>query len=309
VEYWCFVPTAVDLLPEPVPGGQNPRVIYYCVDDWSKFSNLDTAWVAAKERQMLQRADVIFTPAQYLAGKHATAAGKPIHHIPHGVEHAKFRRAAIGSLPLPDDMKNISGPIIGFYGNIYPWIDFSLVSAMARERPNWTFVIIGQEYCDVTALKALPNVRFIGRREHDELPSYCGIFNAAMIPYDLADPRMTSVNPVKLKELLAAGVPVVTCALPEVVEELASPAAAPFRSNIKIAHDENEWLTYLEEQIHRTDRREISESVAGEDWSAKVAMIRRMVLAATRPAVSERAGCSCACPHAQGAITDERCGR
>lgn len=296
IEYWCFVPTAVDLLPqragnESLAKAQstqsghdrgNERVVYYCVDDWSKFTNLDTEWVSAKERQMLARADVVFTPARFLVKKCSEFARGPVIHVPHGVEHAKFRRAVENAVSVPADMAGMPGPVIGFYGNIYPWIDFKLIGAIARRRPEWTFVMLGQEYCDVSELKALANVRFIGRREHDELPAYCRAFNAAMIPYDMSDPRMTSVNPVKLKELLAAGVPVVTCALPEVVEELASSAAEPFRHNIRIARNENEWMECLDAQIRRTDRQQISDSVAGEDWSAKVATIRRKIISETR---------------------------
>jgi glycosyltransferase involved in cell wall biosynthesis len=289
-EYWCFVPTAVDLLPEgkgqraegkgqrAEPGAKaqmpdDPLVIYYCVDDWSTYKGLHNAWLVEKEQQMLKRANVVFTPSQYLRDKCAGVAHCDVEYVPHGVDYEKFA-AGVDRTGVPDDVVDLPKPVIGFYGNIYPWIDFDLVAQLARARSDWTFTLIGQIYCDVGELELLPNVHLPGRREHDELPRYCRAFDAAIIPYDISNPRMSSVNPAKLKEFLAAGVPVVAAAIPEI--EAARDRLAN-RDDIIMCRTTGEWLAALEKQIAREDRADISRRICGEDWGAKIAEMRAIV--------------------------------
>ena len=334
VEYWCFVPNAVDLLPgvrcqpsgrfpdagyrmeqsqaksasgirhpasgfsEEVSGvrcqkdgdrcvsgralnertvvvhrsppatGHSPLVVYYCVDDWSQFHNLDGAWLARKEEEILKRADVVFTPARHLEEKCRRAAGGRVHYMPHGVEHAAFARALSAETVAPADVAGLRRPVIGFYGNLHPWVDFGLVGALARRRPQWSFVLIGEVFCDVSPAAAPGNVHFLGRREHGVLPDYCKAFDAAMIPYDMKQARMASVNPVKTKELLAAGVPIAAADVPEL---------RGYGEDVLICRGVDEWEAALAKQIARADRREISARVAGEDWTEKIAAMRRIV--------------------------------
>jgi len=271
IEYWCFVPNAVDLLPPPTDHRSpitDHFVIYYCVDDWGKFCNLDTAWLESKERRLLERADVVFTPARYLEEKCRAMAGDRVHYVPHGVEYRKFRAALEGTVPIPADVAAFPHPLVGFYGNIYPWIDFALIEKLALARPDWTFVLIGQVFCDVSGLEHVPNVHLLGRREHDELPGYCRAFDAAIIPYDLENPRMESVNPVKTRELLAAGVPVVAARIPEL---------QGFGDHMRTCRSADEWICALEGQCARTDGDAISRSVADDDWTVRVRSIREVV--------------------------------
>lgn len=321
VEYWCSVPNAVDLLPRRMhrlgwsvsrndaekdfcfvgqsTGGalttagrqlaanhDEPIVVYYCVDDWSKFEGLDGKWLEQKERQMLKRADIVFTPAQYLVQKccRTIEAQVPdpdhfilnagascqckVHHIPHGVEYEKFATALDSATVVPSDISGMAKPIIGFYGNIYEWIDFALLAELARRRSDWSFVIIGQVYCDVSRFDSIPNVHFIGRREHDQLPGYCKGFNAAIIPYDLNDARMQSVSPVKARELLAAGVPIVAALIPEL---------SACGEDVVMCEGVEAWLTAIEKQSRRTDRAAISKRMETEDWRVRVSELRRKV--------------------------------
>jgi glycosyltransferase involved in cell wall biosynthesis len=271
IEYWCFVPNAVDLLPPTLATRHSPlatrhAVVYYCVDDWSKFTYLDAEWISKKERELVRVADIIFTPARYLVEKMAslTEGGRPVHYIPHGVEYQKFR-AALAVRTLPEDVAGIKKPVIGFYGNIYPWVDLNLVAELARRRPDWSFVLIGGIFCDVARLQGLANVHLLGRKEHDDLPRYCAAFDVGMIPYDLADPRMESVNPVKAREILAAGVPIVASDVPEL---------RMFGEDVLIAKTPDEWVHGIERQMRRDDRERVSRSVQNDDWADRVATIR-----------------------------------
>lgn len=277
VEYWCFVPNAVDLLPlrgdhgpQTTDHGPRATVVYYCVDDWGKFHNLDGAWLEEKERRILERADVVFTPARYLEEKCRRVAGERVHYVPHGVEYRKFARAVEAGQPLPSDVASLKRPVIGFYGNLHPWVDFNLVERLASRRPDWSFVLIGEVFCEPGGLRNLPNVHLLGRREHDSLPSYCSAFNAAIIPYDMQQARMESVNPVKTKELLAAGVPIVAADVPEL---------RAYGDDVIVCRTDEEWLDGLDRQVARTDRQAISQRVAGEDWANKVDHLRRVISA------------------------------
>jgi len=264
-EFWTFVPNAVDF------AGclHESKLVYYCVDDWSKFTNLDAAWLTEKETELLQRANVVFASSRFLEAKCRVIAGNRVHYMPHGVEHTKFATALAPTLPIPPDLLSLKSPVIGFYGNINDWIDFALIKQLAEQRPAWSFVLIGPVYCDVTLFTGVPNVHLLGRREHTELPAYCKGFDAAIIPYRLDHPRMESVNPVKLRELLAGGVPVVASDLPEVRD---------ISQYIHIARTPEDFLTGLERFLAaKPDRTAISAERCADDWSARAAEIRRIV--------------------------------
>ncbi len=281
IEYWCFVPNAVDFVPGKHEncGAENSvcKVVYYCVDDWEKFKNLDGRWMKGKEEEMLDRADVIFAASRYLEKKCRLRAGERVHYMPHGVTYDKFSAALeIRKKGIPSDMASFQKPVIGFYGNIYPWIDFDLVEWLAENRPKWSFVLIGEVFCDISRLKKLKNIHFTGRREHDNLPAYCAGFDAGIIPYDMKDLRMESVHPAKTREFLAAGVPVVACDLPEFRQENV------WGDALIVCGKKEEWLAALERQISRKDHVEISKRVAGEDWSERIKRIRAVVDACSR---------------------------
>ena len=269
VEYWCSVPNAVDYLPATADGN---KVIYYCPDDWSEFGNLDGEWLASKERLMLQRADVVFTPSIELKKKLSEVAGDNVHHVPHGVDYEKFSSALSDEMAVPEELASLAGPVVGFYGNIYPWIDFDLVGRLAERFPEWNFVLIGGAFCDVRDLEKLANVYLLGRREHDALPAYCKGFDAAIVPYDMKKRRMQTVNPVKVREMLAAGVPVVAAKLPELVE-----TEVGREGDVITCGSDEEWVQALERQVVRSDRREISQGVMGDGWGGRVAWMREVV--------------------------------
>jgi glycosyltransferase involved in cell wall biosynthesis len=265
VEYWCFVPNAVDLVPSG--GREMIKIIYYCVDDWTKFHYLDTDWITIKEHELVNRSDFVFAVSHYLEEKLNKISNKNVYYMPHGVEYEKFR-AALSITELPQDVVNIKKPIIGFYGNIYPWVNLVLIKELATRLPDWNFVIIGGVFCDISAFDNIDNVHFLGRKEHDKLPGYCAAFDVAIIPYDMNNPRMESVSPVKAREILAAGVPVVAADVPELRQ---------FGDEVLIADSADEWIVAIKKQLCRTDKKVISEKVRNADWVKRVSQIRKIV--------------------------------
>lgn len=275
-EYWCFVPNAVDLLP---PKTDVNRFVYYVADDWTTFHNLDGEWMRSKENALLQKADKVFATSRFLVDKlqdvcttETCHKGSKVVYMPHGTDYELFSAALDKEKALPLSIANVSHPIVGFYGNLHSWIDFDLVQSLAEKRPDWSFVLIGEDYAVPQKLRDQPNVHLLGRCEHADLPDYCRAFDVAVIPYDMRQPRMESVNPVKTKELLAAGVPVVSSCIPE-LEGL---------NGVMLCWSAEDWLRNLEIQMQRSaeEREKLSASMRAEDWPQKVKEIRRFVVLA-----------------------------
>jgi len=262
---WTFLPNTADYIGTL---GED-LAVYYCVDEWSMFSYLDRNETVAAERRLLERVDAVFAINHALA--ETKRAVNPATFVsPHGVDHAQFARALDPALAVPADLAALPGPRIGFYGTLRDWVDFALIAHIARARPAWSIALIGQVLCDVSALRGLGNVHLLGQKRHDELPAYCKGFDAGMIPYRI-DERMTFVNPLKLREYLSAGVPVVSTPVPEVVRHA---------HLCRIAATPDEFVAALDAALAESTpaaRRARSDAMVNDTWSARVAEVTRTV--------------------------------
>jgi glycosyltransferase involved in cell wall biosynthesis len=271
-QLWIFPPNAVDFV------GQfdESLVVYYCVDEWSEFTYLNAQFIRQKEAELLRKAHAVFVSSQRLFDT-KRLVNSNTHLIPHGVNHSLFAQALEPDFPVAKELRDLPRPIVGFYGNLYDWVDQQLIAEMARLRPHWSFVLIGKIMSDISTLRACENIRILGPRPYEELPKFCKGFDVGIIPYNMRDPRMQSVNPLKLREYLAAGLPVVSVDLPEArvlanrVQFAAS--AAEFVEKIEVALQHNS----APQKIER------SRSVLSESWTARVAEIERVLLSAHRP--------------------------
>ena len=264
-QLWTFLPNTADYVGTL---GESLSV-YYCVDEWSMFSYLDKEQTVAAEHKLLDRVDAVF------AINHALADAKrernqATYVSPHGVDHAQFARALDDATVVPADIASLPHPRIGFYGTLQTWVDFELIAHIARARPAWQIVLIGQQLADVSALRGLPNVHLLGQKRHDELPAYCKGFDVGMIPYRI-DERMAFVNPLKLREYLSAGIPVVSTAVPEVMR---------YANLCEIATTPAEFIGAIERVLADTTRearRARSAAMTKETWAARVAEVTQTV--------------------------------
>lgn len=264
-QLWTFLPTTADY----VGTLGEACSVYYCVDEWSMFSYLDRDRTVAQERSLLAKVDAVFAINHALA-ESKRAINPATYESPHGVDHALFARALDASTEVPADLEAIPHPRLGFYGTLQDWVDFDLLAHVARSRPSWHIVLIGQELVDVSAIRGLANVHLLGQKKHGELPAYCKGFDLGLIPYRI-DERMTYVNPLKLREYLSAGLPVVSTPVPEVKR---------YADRVRIAATPAEFVTACEAALREggaTERAARSAAMKDETWSARVASVARTV--------------------------------
>jgi len=210
LQVWSFTPDIAYLL-DALPA---EKVLYYCVDDFASFTGYDREQVRRDEADLCRRADLVVTTSRALL-----EAKRPLNPrtilVPHGVDYEHFSKAVTNNLPVPADMRDIPHPILGFFGLIRDWVDLDLLAEVARLRPQWHIVLIGDATVDLAPYRGIPNLHFLGPKPYADLPAYCKCFDVGLIPFKVND-LTRAVNPIKLREYLAAGLPVVSTPLPEV---------------------------------------------------------------------------------------------
>lgn len=257
---WVYVPTTAPYL-DRIP---HDGLIYHCVDRWWEFSEYDPDVMRANHAELCRRADVVFASAAGLVDD-CRDFTDDVHLVRHGVDWEHFSRAALEALEPPPELASVEGPVVGFFGLVHDWIDLDLLGAVADAHPEATLVLIGDARVDVSALAARPNVRMPGRKPYAELPAWAARFDVALVPF-VVNELTTAVNPIKLREYLSAGVPVVSTALPEILVYEESPA-------VRIAPDRDAFVAAVGDVLShppdRASRKALAESMAGESWAGR----------------------------------------
>jgi glycosyltransferase involved in cell wall biosynthesis len=266
---WTFVPNAQRMI-----GALGEKLsLYYLTDDFTRFTGYPSLAVAGMEAELFEKCDAVISSAKRLAETKA-GNGKGIKVVSHGVNYDHFAKAmAFGRVDWPEDIKDIEHPIIGFYGEINDWLDLKTIARVAEAKKEWSFVLLGRiavEVGNINYLTRLPNVHWLGQKKFEELPGYCSAFDVALIPMKLNELTL-SVNPLKLREYLAAGVPVVSAPLPEVL---------PYGDVCKFAATTEEYLVQIDAWL-KQGKKEIapvlSRRVSHETWDAKVEEISDII--------------------------------
>ena len=201
----------VPVLSEAMKAWHGKRVVYHCVDRWDAFDMYDSTLMAEVDRQCCELADVVIATSEDLYERCRSRCAS-CRLIMHGVDHAHFA-AALDAPDRPRDLPD--GDIVGFFGLLSEWVDQELLVRLAEAVPTANVVLIGTADVDVSALESVPNIHLLGPRPFRELPAYIASFRVGIIPFAVNE-LTKAVNPIKLREMLAAGCPVVSTALPEV---------------------------------------------------------------------------------------------
>jgi glycosyltransferase involved in cell wall biosynthesis len=136
--------------------------------------------------------------------------------LPHGVDYEHFSCEKIEPTPI-ERLETIKKPIVGFFGTMDTWVDISAIAYLAKRFPQCSFVVIGHAVVPLTHLDGLDNVHLLGRIPYSELPQYARYFDVGLIPFVMND-LTKAVNPLKLMEYFAIGIPVISTRLPDIVD-------------------------------------------------------------------------------------------
>jgi glycosyltransferase involved in cell wall biosynthesis len=244
-------------------------VVYYCIDDYAALPDVDSEMVARMDRDLMQTADQVFVASALLLESKKAMNASAVH-APHGVDVSMFGTVNDPALPPADATRELKRPIIGFYGLIESWIDLDLIQFLAEQRPAWTFLLVGRLAVDAGRLRDLPNVVFAGPQPYAELPRWAKAFDVAIIPYRPTRQVLNS-NPLKLREYLATGKPVVSFSAPEIDK---------FADVVRIARSPAQFLKHIEDALASdtdADRSRRLAAVAGMSWDARIDDVVRTV--------------------------------
>jgi exopolysaccharide biosynthesis WecB/TagA/CpsF family protein len=250
--------------------------IYSCVDDHAAFAGVDSAYVRRWEERLIRRADLVLTTAESLYQR-CRALTPRAERFPHGVDVEHFS-AALGTPVLPADIEAIPPPRIGYVGLLSrDYVDLELIRRTALLLPEFSFVLIGDQYAEELApLRDVRNVHLVGPRPYAELPRCLAGMAACLIPYRLNEINR-SCNPLKLREYLAAGRPVVATPLEEI---------RGYAPHVRLAATPEEFAAALREAVaedHPEAARARAAHVAGESWGARFAWLDRRLDELLRP--------------------------
>lgn len=267
---WYYTPMALGFTHQLHPAA----VVYDCMDELSAFAGAPPE-LARLERELFARADVVFTGGQslYEAKRHAH---QNVHAFPSSVDVAHFARAR-ATASEPDDQRQIPRPRLGFFGVIDERMDYELLRGVAALRPDWQLVLIGPTAkIDPRSLPTARNLHYLGPRNYMQLPEYISGWDVAMLPF-ARNAATRFISPTKTPEYLAAGKPVVSTSIRDVVRPYGELGLA------RIA-DTPEAFVATVDAILREDakarQRAADTFLANVSWDRTWSSMRRLVEAA-----------------------------
>lgn len=260
-------------------------VVYHVYDLYDHMPGWQSEW-GAWEQALLRRANLVFCPSTMLADALCEKVTRKVEILPNAADVGAFFRAAEQGAAAPSDLARIPHPRIGWVGSVHPQIDYALIATLARRRPNWQFVFVGnkvrfaeseieQEYLDCERLN---NVHFLGYKHRDDVPPYVLNMDVNIMCYRMSDSNWVQfAYPLKLHEYLASGKPVVSANL-KMLQVHADV--------LRFATGADEWESAIDEALTRggVGTRERRVAVAGEhSWDSRAALLQRWLVGLSSP--------------------------
>jgi UDP-galactopyranose mutase len=262
---WYYTPMALEFTRH-----LNPlAVIYDCMDELSAFSAAPPE-LAAREVELLQRADLVFAGGRSLY--EAKRIQHPsVHAFPSGVDVCHFAQALLPH-DEPADQATIPHPRLGFCGVLDERLDADLLTNLAAARPDWHFVMIGPATkIQPDDLPMAANIHYLGQKSYGELPAYLAGWDVALLPF-ARNGATRYISPTKTPEYLAAGLPVVSTAIHDVVHPYGT------LGMVHIADTVEEWVAALEAALtEELDRERIEAFLQFTTWDRTWQSMQEMV--------------------------------
>lgn len=208
---WYYTPMALKISSQLTP----ELIVYDCMDELSAFKFAPVE-LKLMEAELLKKADVVFTGGLSLYEAKKNSHGN-IFPFPSSIEKEHFLKAR-NSVTTPSDQEQIKGKKIGFYGVIDERFNISLLAEVADKKPDWNFILLGPIVkINPIDLPQRPNIHYLGGKSYKELPNYLAGWDIAMIPFEKNE-STRFISPTKTPEYLAAGKPVISSSITDVVK-------------------------------------------------------------------------------------------
>lgn len=239
---WYYTPMARDFTRHLRP----KLCIYDCMDELSAFAGAPPA-MQRNERELLAVADLVFTGGQSLY-EAKRDQHENVYAFPSSVDVPHFAQARKAGAE-PEDQASIPHPRLGFFGVIDERMDLDLLRGIAEAKPDWHLVVIGPVVkLDPASLPKLPNIHYLGGKPYAELPRYLSGWDVALLPFAI-NQSTRFISPTKTPEYLAAGRPVVSTPITDVIRPYGD------LDLVSIASDPVAFVEAIEAALSRPDKR------------------------------------------------------
>jgi UDP-galactopyranose mutase len=273
---WYYTPMALSFSRELLPS----VVVFDCMDELSAFQGAPRELIEL-EAELMGRADLVFTGGQSLYEAKRNRHRR-IFPFPSSVDVAHFSKARTPQAD-PSDLAGIPHPRLGFFGVIDERMDLDLLAAAAAQRPEWHFVLLGPVVkIDPAVLPRLPNIHYLGMKLYAQLPAYLAGWDVALLPFAKND-ATRFISPTKTPEYLAAGRPVVSTSVRDVVRPYGE------QQLVKIADTPDAFVAAIEQSLSpQTDgwRRAVDAFLSEMSWDHTWMAMRRLIDEAARARAS-----------------------
>ena len=266
---WYYTPMALDFTRHLRP----LAVVYDCMDELSAFKGAHES-LTHRERELFKLADLVFTGGQTLY-----EAKRNQHHsvfaFPSSIDRHHFMQART-CCTEPADQQNIPHPRLGFFGVVDERFDVELLDEVSKQRPDWHFVIIGPVVkIDPATLPQRENIHYLGGKKYEQLPEYIAGWDVALLLF-AQNESTRFISPTKTPEYLAAGKPVVSTPIRDVVYPYGQMGL------VRIAKNAQEFVAATEELLAAEATRTpwlktVDDFLATMSWDETWARMSRLI--------------------------------
>ncbi len=263
------VPIVADLM------GRLPvcRWVYYCVDDLAHWPGLDNRALARLEETAVRRADVVLAASEVLRDK-LTHLGRHVHLLTHGVDLEQWRRPGG---PPPPELAGLRRPLILYWGMVDPRLDWMVVRRLTAEPAVGTVVLLGPGRDPDPALAQVPGVVRLPAVPHERLPEFAREAAVLVMPF-VVNAATRAMQPLKMKEYLASGRPVVSPDLP---------AVRAWADCLDMAEDAEDFVRFVRLRLATglpESQRAARTRLADESWQTKACQLEQLAFPVLAPA-------------------------
>ena len=253
-------------------------IVYDCMDDYTSLLSIyeDGGRNEAEEKELFRMADISFAGGYSIADL-KKSSGEHIHVFPSAVDISHFYKVFSENLDVPDDVRDIPHPILGYWGAIDDRIDHELLQKIAVKCPEWSIVLLGPlvdhrgEKASYLKQKEFKNIFWLGAKDYSLLPNYAKAFDVCLNPFVLTREGV-HLSPTKTLEYLATGKPVVSTPITDVVRF--------YDGIVKIAAGADEFIMTIKKTLEEDNELMMQKRIeytTGRTWDNTAEKMGRLI--------------------------------